>query len=36
VLVLNLELCSLHFQETENLEQVLSFWCSRMGARRAW
>ena len=25
VLVLNLELCSLHFQETENLEQVLSF-----------
>jgi alpha-pyrone synthase len=25
VLVLNLELCSLHFQETQNLEQVLSF-----------
>jgi alpha-pyrone synthase len=25
VLVLNLELCSLHFQETNNLEQVLSF-----------
>jgi predicted naringenin-chalcone synthase len=25
VLVLNLELCSLHFQETSNLEQVLSF-----------
>lgn len=25
VLVLNLELCSLHFQETDNLEQVLSF-----------
>jgi predicted naringenin-chalcone synthase len=25
VLVLNLELCTLHFQETENLEQVLSF-----------
>src|SRR5271157_3218580 len=25
VLVLNLELCSLHFQETEELEQVLSF-----------
>jgi predicted naringenin-chalcone synthase len=25
VLVLNLELCSLHFQETEALEQVLSF-----------
>ncbi|MGD0734046.1 MAG: type III polyketide synthase [Terracidiphilus sp.] len=25
VLMLNLELCSLHFQETENLEQVLSF-----------
>jgi predicted naringenin-chalcone synthase len=25
VLVLNLELCSLHFQQTENLEQVLSF-----------
>ena len=25
VLVLNLELCSLHFQETTNLEQVLSF-----------
>jgi alpha-pyrone synthase len=25
VLVLNLELCSLHFQETEDLEQVLSF-----------
>jgi len=25
VLVLNLELCSLHFQETHELEQVLSF-----------
>ena len=25
VLVLNLELCSLHFQETQELEQVLSF-----------
>jgi predicted naringenin-chalcone synthase len=25
VLLLNLELCSLHFQETNNLEQVLSF-----------
>ena len=25
VLMLNLELCSLHFQETDNLEQVLSF-----------
>jgi len=25
VLVLNLELCTLHFQETQNLEQVLSF-----------
>jgi alpha-pyrone synthase len=25
VLMLNLELCSLHFQETKNLEQVLSF-----------
>jgi len=25
VLVLNLELCSLHFQETDNIEQVLSF-----------
>jgi predicted naringenin-chalcone synthase len=25
VLVMNLELCSLHFQETEELEQVLSF-----------
>ena len=25
VLVLNLELCTLHFQETHELEQVLSF-----------
>ena len=25
VLVLNLELCTLHFQETQDLEQVLSF-----------
>ena len=25
VLVMNLELCTLHFQETQNLEQVLSF-----------
>jgi alpha-pyrone synthase len=25
VLILNLELCTLHFQETQNLEQILSF-----------
>ncbi len=35
VLTLNLELCTLHFQETQELEQVLSFLVFADGAARA-
>ena len=36
VLVMNLELCTIHMQETEELEQILSFLLLRTGVLPAW